>query len=71
MINVNDFAIELNGTKVVPVKHNTFLGVVLAYEYNDEYIAYPMTKWERDHANEKRVIDHIKRDVTYDFNRKY
>lgn len=71
MINVKDFAIKLNGQTVVPTKHNTFLGVVLQYEYNNECINYPMTKWEEDHAYELRVIDHIKRDVTYDFNRKY
>lgn len=69
MVNVKDFAIKLNDTTIIPIERKTSLGVVLEYEYNNEYVVYPMSKWEETHTNEKRVIDYITFDVAYDFKR--
>lgn len=69
MVNVKDFAIKLNDTIIIPIERKTSLGVVLEYEYNNEWVVYPMSKWEETHTNEKCVIDHITFDVAYDFKR--
>lgn len=69
MVNVKDFAIKLNDTTIIPIERKTSLGVVLEYEYNNEWVVYPMSKWEETHTNEKRVIDYITFDVAYDFKR--
>ena len=69
MVNVKDFAIKLNDTIIIPIERKTSLGVVLEYEYNNECVVYPMSKWEETHTNEKRVIDYITFDVAYNFKR--
>ena len=68
MINVRDYAITINGNKIVPTKRRTFLGLVLEYHdtTDDTYALYPMSEYEEKHARDLTIIDNITRYALYE-----
>ena len=68
MINVRDYAITINGNKIVPTKRRTFLGLVLEYHdtTDNTYALYPMNEYEASHANESMIIDRVTRYALYE-----